>query len=152
MTCRHCGATSSFTKNGSFSRKQAHHGVSIVFLCKACGRYSSTQTHTLSAGHRKPEPNKLVYRVLACGVSQRRAARQLGTTQKTIARKLVRLAAFARLHHEREMRQCFASVDVTVFDEMETFEHSKCKPLSVAVAVEEGSRLRSARIIATGRL
>jgi hypothetical protein len=31
-----------------------------------------------------------------------------------------------------------------VFDEMETFEHSKCKPLSIAVAVEEGSR----RIIA----
>jgi hypothetical protein len=78
--------------------------------------------------------------VLASGVSQRRAARLLGTTQKTIARKLVRLAAFAQLHHDRDMRQRLASVEVTVFDEMETFEHSKCKPLSLAVAVEEGSR------------
>src|SRR5690606_13649897 len=26
------------------------------------------------------------------------------------------------------------------FDEMETFEHTKCKPLSIAVAVEEGTR------------
>jgi hypothetical protein len=38
------------------------------------------------------------------------------------------------------MRQRLASVEVAVFDEMETFEHSKCKPLSLAVAVEEGSR------------
>jgi hypothetical protein len=65
------------------------------------------------------------------------------TTQKTIARKMVRLASFARLHHEESLRR-MGPVKTAVFDDMETFEHSKLKPVSITVAVEDGSR----RIIA----
>jgi hypothetical protein len=43
-----------------------------------------------------------------------------------------------------------------VFDEMETFEHTKCKPLSLALAVEEKSRrilsIHTSQMPAKGRL
>jgi len=32
-------------------------------------------------------------------------------------------------------------LSIAVFDDMEAFEHSKCKPVSITVAVEEGGRL-----------
>jgi len=40
----------------------------------------------------------------------------------------------AELHQNREKAQ------VIVFDELETFEHTRCKPLAVAVAIENETR------------
>ena len=68
-------------------------------------------------------------------MTQRRLAKVLNTTRKTIARKIRFLASSARLRLEQELG---ASEDVAIleFDDLETYEHTKCKPLSVTLAVQ----------------
>ena len=57
-----------------------------------------------------------------------------------MARKLMRLAAAARRAEFKRDRDVFLASKSFVFDEMETFEHTKMKPLSIALAVEQGTR------------
>ena len=125
------------------------------YFCKACRRYFSDQSSALSYREKKPYLNQSVFRLLCSGVSQRETAYILGTQPRTIARKLVRLARCAVRRHGDDLAKRPAR-RVVVFDEMETFEHSKCKPLSIAVAVEEGTRrilaMEVARMPAKGRL
>jgi len=76
--------------------------------------------------------------------------------RKTVARKMVKLGAFADQLAEAQQRAKVSKVETIVFDEMETFEYTKCKPLSIVVAVEEKSRrilaLEVAQMPAKGRL
>ena len=156
MPCPHCRQPSALVKKGFFSRKVEYSRKVQRFLCRRCHRYSSEQTGTISHGQRRPELHKVVYALLVSGVSQRRIAFLAGTTQSTVARKLVRLSRFATIAQCERLADLSGTVSVSVFDEMETFEHSKCKPLSIAVAVEEGSRYMFgaavARMPAKGKL
>ena len=156
MHCPHCRAESRISRKGYFPRKTGPKLRIMRFLCRGCGRHFSEQTHTLSENHRRPDLNQFVYLLLNSGVSQRRTARLLQTTQTTVARKLVRLGCFAEAFEQSRRSRRLGPVTTAVFDEMETFEHSKCKPLSIAVAVEEGSRrliaAKVAQMPAKGRL
>jgi hypothetical protein len=72
-------------------------------------------------------------------MSQRRIARVLVLNRKTIAKKLIFLARTSRL--EFDMEQASSSLkEIIEFDDLETFEHTKCKPLSVILAVEHKTR------------
>lgn len=64
----------------------------------------------------------------------RRAARLLRIHRITVARKLHFLAEEARRHMDLGLLP-WKRLPGFEFDELETFEHSKCKPLSVALAV-----------------
>jgi hypothetical protein len=67
----------------------------------------------------------------------------LGVNRKTIVRKLIFLGEQAMLSQQRYLSERLMSGDKVNefhFDEMETFERSKCLPLSIPMAVEEGSR------------
>lgn len=57
----------------------------------------------------------------------------------TVARKLQLLAGQARKRRPQELVKLPLAMNIQ-FDEMETFEHSKLKPLSIALAVVEGQR------------
>ena len=70
----------------------------------------------------------------------RRAAKFFGVNQKTIARRVPYLAAKAKAEAEamRLLQGPEAlSKDVIYFDELITFEHTRCKPLSVFMAVSQ---------------
>jgi len=109
----------------------------------------------MTVGERKPDIDLPLFRLYCSGVSQRRCAFVFGVHRITVTRKLVRLGAQSRLIN-RLQRQHVPAGRTIVFDEMETFEHSKCKPLSIALAVEEQSRrvisVHVARMPAKGRL
>ncbi len=79
--------------------------------------------------------------LLNSGVSRRRAALILGANRKTIVRKERFLAHQARLEHA-EFLKTLSQTPVTCiqFDDLVTSEHTKCKPLSVTLAVEAKSR------------
>lgn len=92
---------------------------------------------------------------LASSASQNRIALNHRTTRKTVARKLVFLGIeCARMN--TEFNEACPLAKSVQFDELETHEHTKCKPLSVAVAVEKGTRrilgLRISTMPAKGRL
>ena len=77
--------------------------------------------------------------LLVSGVSLRRLSILLKISRTTTARKLFFLGRLAqddlRLSLSRASR-----VDSFEFDDMETFEHSKLKPLSISLAVESKTR------------
>jgi hypothetical protein len=86
--------------------------------------------------------NTSLFQLLCSGVSLRRTARLLGINRKTVDRKLVFLAAQAELGVERFIERLLerrGSLDSLQFDEMETFERSKCLPLSIPLVVEPRS-------------
>jgi transposase-like protein len=133
--CPICRVAESVVKNGFYRSRR----VKVQrFICRRCQRHFSGQTLALSYREKKPEANLPVLRLLESGVSQRRCAEILGIHRKTVARKLVRLGRQARHGLRSQISGNIGSS--VVFDEMETFEHSKMKPLSIALAVEEGTR------------
>ena len=70
----------------------------------------------------------------------RRCAVLLGCNQKTIARKL----RFLAIRCEIELKDHLQKRDLVYdfqFDDVETFEHTKCKPVSISLAVETSSRM-----------
>ena len=92
--------------------------------------------------------------LIASGVSHRRSARLLRINRKTVARKLIFLGRLCR--ESLFITNAFLTITDLQFDDLETFEHSKCKPVSVALAVETKTRLilafRVAQMSAKGKL
>jgi transposase-like protein len=113
------------------------------FRCRRCRRIFSSATHAPNYRQKKRKLNTPIERLLCSGVSQRRAARLLGVNPKTVVRKFRLLGRRAREEHASWREQVFARkapLSVLQFDDLETSEHSKCKPISVALAVEPKSR------------
>ena len=83
--------------------------------------------------------NYKIFRLYVSGVSQRRMSRLLRLHQLTVARKITFLGCRARLFNHRHRLQRLP-IRRLQFDDMETFEHTKLKPLSITLAVEKFSR------------
>jgi transposase-like protein len=118
---------------GSYSRFSDSRTIPR-FLCTACHHTFSLATASPCFGQKKRRINEPLRVLLASGVSLRRSALLLHVHRTTIARRLVFLGSQA-LHRFKEQRCSFQDLSEFLFDEMETFEQSKCKPLSIALAV-----------------
>lgn len=140
MSCPYCQKVPSIVvKFGFYCRLRGNRRRIQKYRCRRCSRYFSEQCRSLSYRQHKPELDQIIFALLNSSMSQRRCAKVLQINRKTVARKLVRLGRIAeqQLRHEQSVA---VEVGCVMFDEMETFEHTKCKPLSIAVAVEECSR------------
>lgn len=141
MYCPKCNCSKSVIKKGFFPRANLPGGRSQRYRCRQCLFWFSQTAGTMLERQKRPDLHRTVFELLVSGVSQRRVARLSGTTQTTVARKLVFMSKFANTTQNQRLAKMRGTVDGAVFDEMETFEHSKCKPVAIAVAVEEKSRL-----------
>lgn len=96
-----------------------------------------------------------IFMLYVSGVSQRRSAILLGTNRKTVVRKFIFLGLLCVRLIELT-RKDFPESSEVEFDDLETFEHSKLKPLSVTMVVESKSRrilgFRVSRMPAKGLL
>lgn len=112
------------------------------FKCKACHIQFSRATFDPDFRQRRREINDRLYELLCSGVSQRRSAILLKTDRMTIQRKFNILAERARLDHGEWVEERFKGVKIeqVQFDDLETSEHTKCKPLSVTLAVHKDTR------------
>jgi len=88
---------------------------------------------------KKRHKNGILRKLLCSGVSQRRAARILSIHRVTVARKLGFLAIEAVFEFRRDNLNR-PRAKIIEFDDLETFEHTKCKPISVTLAVEFKTR------------
>jgi transposase-like protein len=109
------------------------------FWCKSCLKSFSSSTKNRCYRQKKRHKNEPVRKLLSGGVSQREAARILKINRKTVVRKFLflaerELAEFRRLNEKKSL-----ALEVE-FDDLETFEHSKCKPVSVTLMVEYRTR------------
>ena len=115
------------------------------YFCKNCERSFSSARLSACFNQKKRRLNEPFRKLLCSGVSLRRAARILRCNRKTTVRKLLFLASQAGMALDEYLRSIVNSepdqkVKHVVFDEMETFEKSKCLPLSIALAVEDQTR------------
>ena len=143
-------------KFGTFYRTSDRRKIQR-YKCAHCGKYFSQATFSVNFGLNKRHIHKKILEKHASGVSQRRLAKLLKVHPITIARKLTHLGSIARYKNLLDrLKRENNKIELLQFDDLETFEHTKMKPLSVAMAVEKGSRyivgFEVARMPAKGRL
>ncbi len=131
--CRHV-----FVHSGSYFRKCDQTQVQR-FRCKFCGFSRSTATQELFYRQRRRNINAAICLQLTSGVSQRRCALIVPANRKTVVRKFRFFAEFFELMLKFQ-NSTKEPVHNMQFDDLETYEHTKCKPLSVTLAVENKSR------------
>ena len=109
------------------------------YRCLSCKKCFSKALFEPAYRQRKRQKNKPLVALLCSSVSHRRAAKALFLNRKTVSRKL----PFLSLQAEFEMNEnnlLRPKAKCMEFDDLETFEHTKCKPLSVTLAVESKTR------------
>ena len=128
--CPRCGAKGS-VKHGCFHR---YDDAQLIqrYRCKACGKCHSSATHAPTYRQKRRRLNRLVEMDIASSTSQRRIAIKHGCDRRTVARKVVFLAEQARQRWKQWLDEQ-APFESVQWDELITFEHSRLKPLSVAV-------------------
>lgn len=132
---RHCTLHGKMAKNGFYIRKSDSKKIDR-WRCLTCGKTKSLATGTACFAQNKRRVNNSVRGLLSSGVSQRRIALILNIDKKTVARKKKFLALQAKERQDDFLKSLPRhSVHYLQFDEMESFEHTKMKPLSIAVAV-----------------
>ncbi len=140
--CNRCeakvGSGRTVVRTGHYYRKSDSRWIQR-YKCLACGNYFSSATFDPCFNQNKRRKNLPLDRLLRSGVSMRECSRALKIHRTTVQRK----KTFLALQSEAWLRN-FRSEKVVhelQFDDMETFEHSKCKPLSITLAVEKRTRL-----------
>lgn len=111
------------------------------YRCQACKRTFSSATSNACFGQRKRHLNSQIDKLLCSGTSIRRISFLLGAHTDTVMKKMRFLSNQAALDQRALLKDKQGSIAKLQFDEMETFEHTKCKPLSIALAVEEDKRV-----------
>jgi len=139
-TCPHC-LINHFKKNGYYYRKVSKTYIPRYF-CFNCKKYFSTRTVSKTFKQKRPDLNIQVFHYLTSGVSLRRTAQKLNCHYQTVYRKFLWLSKRAQLiHAEKEF-----FIKELQFDEMESIEHTKLKPLSIALAISENYQILGVKV------
>lgn len=131
-------AQSFIVRAGRFKRSSDSRSIQR-FRCKQCLKYFSNATHNICFKQKKRNFNHRLFKLLCSGVSLRRSAKILGLNRKTVVRKFIFLGLKAEKEFE-ESNKLKPLVESLEFDDLETFEHTKYKPVSITLAVESKSR------------
>ena len=129
---------SDFKRHGHYYRTSDKKYVRRYF-CKKCHGTFSRAFFSPHYREKKRYLNEIIEENLSSTGSQRRLAKNLKVNRKTIVRKFRHMAELAKANfHEENGKKPLARV--IEFDDLETHEHTKCKPISVTLAVEHKTR------------
>ncbi len=104
------------------------------YFCKACSTYFSNRSTRLK-GQKRPELNQRIYDLYSSGLTINRLAIVLKCSKNTIKSKITWLSELIETYHQKLILSGAFISNIILFDEMETYEHTKLKPLSVPLAV-----------------
>lgn len=142
-SCPGCGAGSQqIVRNGWFKRHCDSRKVGR-FHCKLCASGFSQSTGSVRYRQKRRRINALIQPLMCSGLSQRRLAKLLGVSRTTLARRIQFLAEQARERHWQRLAERVARCgrfQRLQFDDLHTFEHTKCKPTAVCVMVDARDR------------
>jgi transposase-like protein len=152
--CPFCHSKSQANRNGFYLRPSDQKRIQ-QYKCVDCKRSFSATHFSIDYRLRKRRVNQEVFKLLSSGVSQRRCAFLVGVKPIAIARRVDRFGRCAE-NNLSVYRESRGKVETVLIDEMESFEHTKCKPLTIPIAVEDKSRkilsLGVGKIAAKGHL
>lgn len=135
--CPRCGAGCP-TKHGRYRRADDAQFIQR-YRCKACAKCFSSATFSATYRQKKRRLNRLIEMDIASSTAQRRIALKHGCDRKTVARKVKFLAKQAREKIQSLLSKAPLYTNLQ-WDELLTFEHTRLKPLSVAVMVCKETR------------
>ena len=142
--CQHCGRLGG--RNSAYRRKSDRIKIT-QYRCFGCKRTWTEGTDTLEKRQRLRSINHTLGPLLVSGVSMRRSAKLLGINRKTVARRVSFLAAKSRLalaasSISNDSKRAGPRVYSQIYlDELITFEHTRCKPLAVCMAVSKERKI-----------
>ena len=122
-----------------FFRRKSDSRVIQRYRCTQCRKAFSRATFHSCYRQNKRHINFRLRALLCSGVSQRRSAQILNISRTTVVRKFLFLGKQSEMELA-QMNSDRSPVREMEFDDLETFEHSKCKPISVPLSVESKSR------------
>ncbi len=128
------GSTRFWIKRGHYRTKHDRRAVPR-YSCRACGKCFNSRTGTPTAGQHKPHMNRQVFGMLCSGMTQRRTAEVAGIARRTVERKFRWLTSRAAEAHADALHGGCLETSFIQFDDMESVEHTKLKPLTLALAV-----------------
>ena len=131
MQCKHCGSSSLIKKN-SYRTKT---GLVKRYLCKACGKWQSKRTFTENYRFRKAKLTKAVTEHYCERMSLRGMARVMKVNRKTVVRHFLKAAKAAEVANLKALENRDFVTSYIQFDEVETFEHTKRKPLAIQLFI-----------------
>ena len=139
--CRHhlVPAPHFCTRHGSY-RPRCRQEAVPRFRCKACRLTFSRQTFRIDYRDRRPECNVPLLRHLVSGGGLRQGGRLFGLSAQGVQRKFRKLARQVRLLNRNLLRRLPAG-RTFVFDELETYEQSSIRPVTVPVLVDKQDKL-----------
>lgn len=132
------GLGSRVIKHGTFRRFEDL-TLQQRYRCLTCKKSFSSATLHPCYRQRRRQLNSQVFHLYVSGCSQRRIAKLVGCNPKTMVRKFLFLSTWAEVYFKKH-RDSFLPSEEVEFDDLETFEHSKMKPLSVAMVIESKTR------------
>lgn len=132
----HQGSGIRFYKKKGYYKTRWNHQPVPRYQCLHCQKNFSSHTFNRTYRQKKPYLNEDVFRLYCSGTTQRRIAILLGINVKTVVRKFLFLSTNAQEEHLKRLRQKAFDITQVQFDEMLSFEHTRLKPLSIALAVQ----------------
>ena len=137
--CPKClSSTVHHSKSGFFVRKSDNRKLRR-YICKHCKSTYSQATFQSCYRQKKRRLNPRIHELLNSSVSQRRIAKLLKISRRTVAKKHKFIASVKRIENDKDFVNG-PMVHEVQFDDLETIEHTKLKPLSVIMAVEKSTR------------
>ncbi len=157
--CPRCDAPRrSLVRDGFYHRADDSKSIQRI-RCKDCGKKFSNATFTPTYRQKRRRINETIRFCLASNMCPRDIAELVGVNIKTVAARLIWLAERSREKNQRKLQaylDVHGPVKTVQFDDLLTFEHTNCKPLTVPLAVIDGARIplgfKVASIPAFGRL
>ena len=158
IKCPYCNKaeliTGQVVRHSTFFRKSQRRKIRR-FRCKPCHRTFSTATFHSCFGQKKRYLNRRIYRDYTSLVTLRRLAKNHCCDFKTVVRKVEYLYRRCKMKNQDILKKR-PLIHQWQFDDVETAEHTKCKPLSITIAVEEKTRFiigfKVSQIAAKGKL
>jgi len=139
--CQHCGSKD-LRKRGTLKTKR---GKTQRYQCKDCKKTFTKRNGTLNYRHRKQHLRQNITDMYCEGMSLRAIARTLSINYKTVVKYFLENANVSRENNLKRLAKGGIVTTYVQFDELETFEHTKKRPLGVQVSV----RAKNGQIIST---
>jgi len=157
--CPGCDAPRAALVRDGFYRRADDSKFIQRIRCKICRKRFSDATFTKTYRQKRRRINETIRLCLASNMCPQDIAELVGVNIKTVAARLIWQAAQSRAknkHYLAAFLEQHGKIECVQFDDLVTFEHTKCKPLTVPMAVIDGIRLplgfRVASIPAFGHL
>jgi hypothetical protein len=119
------------------------------YRCLRCRRSFSSSRWSKCFGQKKRRLNPRIAELFGNNASGRAIARMVRVNRKTVTRKLLHLRSLAqaeRLGLLESLRLAPEKVAAIQFDEMESFERTKCLPLSIPIVLLPNRKILSFRV------